>query len=200
MNKHKNISLGGGKLEILGLSLLISISPVLSVLAETKLASCEAGCQSQFDKAVQRSLVIQSDDHKFAGKTEEASRSRCKSDRTNRDTKSYNNCEAEKGKNNNNFKQTVANLGYNYDVQSINLTNYHTGANTATNKLTTDNLNADEEFRRLKVNSLEDYRDCAEKARIAKDQEINAADRKQLADVRKAEDAQDDCLEKCKVS
>jgi hypothetical protein len=29
---------------------------------------------------------------------------------------------------------------------------------------------------------------------------MNAADRKQLADVRKAEDAQDACLEKCKVS
>jgi hypothetical protein len=200
MKKHKNISLGSGKLKILGLSLLISVSPVLSVLAETKQSMCEDGCQSQFDKAVQQSLVIQSDDHKFAGKTEETSKSSCTSDQTNRDTKSSNNCQAEKVKNNNNFKQTVANLGFNYNISYINSTNYHTGANTATNKLTADNLNADEECRRLKANSLEDYRDCAEKARVAKEKEKIAADKKQLADVRKAEAAQDACLEKCKVT
>ena len=200
MKKHKNISLGCGKLKILGLSLLISVSPVLSVLAETKQSMCEDGCQSQFDKAVQQSLVIQSDDHNFAVKTEKISKSSCTSDQTNRDTKSSNNCIAEKLKNDNNFKQTVANLGFNWSIKYINSTNYHTGANTATNKLTADNLNADDEWRRLKANSLEDYRDCAEKARVAKEKEKIAADRKQLADFYKAKAARDDCLEKCKVT
>ena len=50
MNKHKNISLGGGKLGILGLSLLISISPVLSVLAETKSASSKDNCDNAYTK------------------------------------------------------------------------------------------------------------------------------------------------------
>jgi hypothetical protein len=200
MNKHKNISLGGGKLGILGLSLLISVSPVLSVLAETKLASCEAGCQSQFDKAVRGSLVIQSDDHKFAGKTEEASRSRCKSERTNRDTKSDNNCTAEKAKNGTFFRQTIANIGLSLANGLTQQNVAEAAKKSAANKNTADDENSDTECWRLKANSLEDYRDCAEKARIAKDQEINAADRKQLADFYKAKAAQDDCLEKCKVT
>ncbi len=200
MKKHKNISLGCGKLKILGLSLLISVSPVLSVLAETKQSMCEDGCQSRFDKAVQQSLVIQSDDHKFAGKTEETSKSSCASDRTNRDTKSDNNCTAEKEKNETFLKQTIANICLSIEYRLTNESTGEAAKKSAANKNTADNLNSDTECRRLKANSPEDYRDCAEKARVAKDKEIIAADKKQLADVRKAEAAQDACLEKCKVT
>jgi hypothetical protein len=50
MNKHKNISLGGGKLGILGLVLLISVFPVFSALAETKSASCKDNCDNAYTK------------------------------------------------------------------------------------------------------------------------------------------------------
>jgi hypothetical protein len=197
MNKHKNISLGGGKLGILGLSLLISVSPVLSVLAETKKSMCEDKCWVKFDRSVSQSKTNQIDDNNFSEKTAKTARTTCSNDRKNRDAKFDNNCTAEKAKNNTFLRQTIANIGLSLGNGLTQDNVAEAAKKSAVNKNTADNENSDTECWRLKANSLEDYNDCANKVKAAKEKEIDAAERKLIADVLKATGARDDCLDDC---
>ena len=197
MNKHKNISLGCGKLKIFGLSLLISVSPVLSVLAETKKAMCEDKCWVKFNRYVSQSKTNRQDDLNFSENTAKTARTTCSNDRKNRDAKFDNNCTAEKEKNDTFLRQTIANIGLSLDNGLTQENVAEAAKKSALNKNTADNENSDTECRRLKANSLEDYNDCANKVKAAKEKEIDAAERKLIADVLKATGPRDNCLDDC---
>jgi len=197
MEKHKNIFIGCGKLKILGLSLLISVSPLVSVFAESKKASCEDGCYRKFDRDEQQSKINRADDIKMSENTAKTAKKTCSNERQSRDTKSDNNCTAEKEKNDTLLKQTIANIGLSLSYGLTGASTAEAAIKSAENKNTADNANSDTECRRLKANSLEDYRECAAKADVAKQKEIDAAERKLIADVLKATGPRDDCLDNC---
>lgn len=197
MKKHKNISLGCGKLKILGLSLLISVSSLVSVLAESKQASCEDGCHRKFDRDEQQSKTNRTDDIKMSENTAKTAKMTCSNERRSRDKKFDNNCTAEKEKNDTFLTQTIANIGLSLSYGLTEASTAEAAKKSAANKNTADNANSDTECRRLKANSLEDYRECAAKADVAKQKEIDAAERKLIADVLKATGTRDDCLDNC---
>jgi hypothetical protein len=171
MKKHKNISLGCGKLKILGLSLLISVSPVLSVLAETKSASCKDNCDNAYTKEknandnnkinTYRKIVnIQnaSNDDFLADAVQNTGK--CGADYTNEVAKCKSSNTLANSQNDGLYRQSLANANFQLNNAVISRDQYQTTTNTIANKWLYQNLDNTSELEKCKNDKTADHTRC----------------------------------------
>lgn len=186
MKKHKNISLGCGKLKILGLSLLISVSSLVSVLAESKQASCKDNCNTAYTNQINiltknqsnayrkiQSIQTGSNDDFLADATNNFGK--CRSDRDTEIKKCKNSKTAADSQNDGFYQQSVANATFQLNNAVIPRNQYQTTTNALANKWFYQKLDNDAQLEKCKNDKEADYTRCENLAELSYNSNISKA-------------------------
>jgi hypothetical protein len=173
MNKHKNISLGCGKLKIFGLSLLISVSSLVSVLAESKQASCKDNCNNASTNQINILTKNRDNAHRkiisileaayedfLADATQNSGK--CLSDRDAEVKKCKNSKTAADSQNDGFYQQSVANATFQLNNAVIPRNQYQTTTNALANKWFYQKLDNDTQLEKCKNDKEADHTRCEE--------------------------------------
>jgi hypothetical protein len=178
MNKHKNISLGCGKLKIFGLSLLISVSSLVSVLAESKQASCKDNCNNASTNQINILTKNRDNAHRkiifileaayadFLVDTDQNT-GKCGADYNNEVAKCKSSNKLANSQNDGLYRQSLANANFQLNNAVLSRDQYQTTTNTIANKWLYQNLDNTSQLEKCKNDKEADHTRCEELAELS---------------------------------